>query len=59
MLLDAHLDVGAVGNLVVVVVAEVPIEELGIAAGEAADIEEVEVTLFWCETVFGPLLLQR
>jgi len=54
MLLGAHLDVGVVGNLAVVVDAEAPIEELGIAAGEAADIEEVEVALLGVKLYLGP-----
>jgi len=50
----AEREIGAMGVLIVEDGVEVPLDELGIAAGEAADIEEVEVDCLFVKLYFGP-----
>ena len=47
-------EVGATGVLIVEDNVEVPLDELGIAAGEAAEADEVEVDGFFVKLYFGP-----
>ena len=54
MLPGAEREIGAVGVLIVEDKVEVPLDELGTAAGEAADIEEVEAGCFFVKLYFGP-----